>query len=58
MMAYDHPLTEAGVAQCVRTAVLAKKPPTPTISTISSSSGNDDWEEVYANTYHVIAVRF
>lgn len=54
MMAYDHPLTEAGVAQCVRTAVLAKKPPTPTISTISSSSGNDDWEEVYANTYHVI----
>jgi broad specificity phosphatase PhoE len=53
MMAYDHPLTEAGVAQCVRTAVLAKKPPTPTISS-SASSGNDDWEEVYANTYHVI----
>lgn len=53
MMAYDHPLTEAGVAQCVRTAVLAKKPPTPTISS-SSSSAIDDWEEVYANTYHVI----
>ena len=44
MMAYDHPLTEAGVAQCVRTAVLAKKPPTPTISTIPSSSDvSDDW---------------
>ena len=53
MMAYDHPLTEAGVAQCVRMAVLAKKPPTPTISS-SSSSAIDDWEEVYANTYHVI----
>ena len=53
MMAYDHPLTEAGVAQCVRMAVLAKKPPTPTISS-SPSSAIDDWEEVYANTYHVI----
>ena len=54
MMAYDHPLTEAGVAQCAKTALLAKKPPTP--PTLSSHDGNgcNDWEEVYANTYHVI----
>jgi len=54
MMAYDHPLTEAGVAQCAKTALLAKKPATPRTSSSHDGNGCNDWEEVYANTYHVI----
>ena len=55
MMANDHPLTEAGVAQCMKTAILASKPSIPTTYRDDESlSSNESWVEVYANTYHVI----
>ena len=55
MMANDHPLTEAGVAQCMKTAILASKPSIPTTYRDDESlSSSESWVEVYANTYHVI----